>query len=48
MRGGCRECEAVIIVDLSNDPSYAEVLYETFVRRVIGLHTKPARGRHDL
>ena len=31
-------CEALIVADLSNDPSYAEVLYETFGRRVVGLH----------
>jgi hypothetical protein len=29
---------ALIIADLSNDPTYAEVLYETFGPRVIGLH----------
>jgi hypothetical protein len=29
---------ALIIVDLSNDATYAEVLYETFGPRVIGLH----------
>jgi hypothetical protein len=28
----------LIIPDLSNDPTYAEVLYRTFGRRVIGLH----------
>src|SRR5437773_1649855 len=28
---------ALIVADLSNDPSYAEVLYETFGPRVIGL-----------
>jgi hypothetical protein len=29
---------AVIVADLSHDPSYAEVLHETFGPRVIGLH----------
>jgi len=29
---------ALIIADLSNDPTYAEVLHETFGPRVIGLH----------
>ena len=29
---------ALIVADLSNDPSYADALYETFGRRVIGLH----------
>ena len=29
--------DALIVADLSNDPSYAEVLYETFGPRVIGL-----------
>ena len=29
---------ALIVADLSNDASYAEVLYETFGPRVIGLH----------
>jgi hypothetical protein len=28
---------ALIVADLSNDATYAEVLYETFGRRVIGL-----------
>jgi hypothetical protein len=32
------ESDALIVADLSNDPSYAEVLFETFGRRVIGLH----------
>jgi hypothetical protein len=27
----------LIVADLSNDPTYAEVLYETFGRRVVGL-----------
>jgi hypothetical protein len=31
-------CNAVIVADLSHDPSYAETLYQTFGRRVIGLH----------
>jgi hypothetical protein len=30
--------QALIVADLSNDASYAENLYETFGRRVIGLH----------
>jgi len=30
-------CNALIVADLSNDASYAEVLYETFGPRVIGL-----------
>jgi hypothetical protein len=29
---------AIIIADLSNDATYAEVLFETFGQRVIGLH----------
>ncbi len=29
---------ALIVADLSNDATYAEVLYETFGRRVIGVH----------
>jgi hypothetical protein len=29
---------AVIVADLSNDPTYAEVLFDTFGPRVIGLH----------
>jgi hypothetical protein len=29
---------ALIVADLSYDPTYAEVLYETFGPRVIGLH----------
>jgi hypothetical protein len=33
---------ALIVADLSNDATYAEVLYETFGPRVIGLHI----GRH--
>jgi len=32
-----QENNALIVADLSNDASYAEVLYETFGRRVIGL-----------
>jgi hypothetical protein len=31
------EADAVIVADLSNDPTYGEVLYETFGPRVIGL-----------
>jgi hypothetical protein len=31
-------CNALIIADLSNDASYAEVLQETFGPRVIGVH----------
>ena len=31
-------CEALIVADLSNDPTYAEVLFDTFGQRVIGLH----------
>ena len=30
--------DALIVADLSYDPSYADALYETFGRRVIGLH----------
>jgi hypothetical protein len=30
--------DAIIVADLSNDQTYAEVLYETFGRRVVGLH----------
>jgi hypothetical protein len=33
---------ALIVADLSNDATYAEVLYETFGPRVIGIHI----GRH--
>jgi len=29
---------AIIVADLSNDATYGEVLYETFGRRVIGVH----------
>jgi hypothetical protein len=29
---------AIIVADLSYDPSYAEVLYDTFGRRVVGVH----------
>ena len=29
---------ALIVADLSNDPTYAEVLFETFGVRVVGLH----------
>jgi hypothetical protein len=29
---------ALIVADLSHDPTYAEVLYDTFGRRVVGLH----------
>jgi hypothetical protein len=29
---------ALIVADVSSDPTYAEVLFETFGRRVIGLH----------
>jgi hypothetical protein len=32
------DCNALIVADLSYDPTYAEVLFETFGRRVIGLH----------
>jgi hypothetical protein len=31
-------CNGLIVADLSFDPTYAEVLYETFRERVIGLH----------
>src|SRR5262249_56116238 len=31
------DSEALIVADLSNDATYAEVLYETFGRRVVGL-----------
>src|SRR5215472_11792372 len=31
-------CNALIIADLSNDASYAEVMQETFGPRVIGVH----------
>jgi len=34
--------DALIVADLSNDPSYGEHLYETFGPRVIGVHI----GRH--
>jgi hypothetical protein len=32
------DSEGLIIADLSNDPTYAEVLHETFGQRVVGLH----------
>lgn len=32
------DCNGLIVADLSFDPTYAEVLYETFRARVIGLH----------
>jgi hypothetical protein len=32
------DSEGLIIADLSNDPTYAEVLHETFGPRVVGLH----------
>jgi len=32
---------ALIVADLSNDPSYGECLYDTFGPRVIGLHICP-------
>ncbi len=31
-------CNALIVADLSNDATYAEVLFETFGPRIIGLH----------
>jgi len=31
-------CNALTVADLSYDPTYAEVLFETFGPRVIGLH----------
>jgi hypothetical protein len=31
------DSEALFVADLSNDPTYAEVLYETFGARVVGL-----------
>jgi hypothetical protein len=31
------DCEGLILTDLSNDPTYAEVLHETFGPRVVGL-----------
>ena len=31
------DCAGLIVADLSNDPSYAEVMHETFGARVIGL-----------
>jgi len=34
-------CNALIVADLSNDPTYAEVLLETFGPRVIGIHIGP-------
>jgi hypothetical protein len=35
-----RDC--LIVADLSNDPTYGEVLFETFGRRVIGVHIGPS------
>jgi hypothetical protein len=32
------DCRALIIADLTRDDSYAEILYEMFGRRLIGLH----------
>jgi hypothetical protein len=32
------DSEALIVADLSSDPTYAEVLFDTFGHRVIGLH----------
>jgi hypothetical protein len=32
------DSEGLIIADLSNDPTYAEPLHETFGQRVVGLH----------
>jgi hypothetical protein len=34
-------CNALIVADLSNDATYAEVLFETFGSRVIGIHIGP-------
>jgi hypothetical protein len=34
-------CNALIVADLSNDATYAEVLFETFGPRVIGIHIGP-------
>jgi hypothetical protein len=50
-------CNALIVVDVSHDPTYAEVLYEMFGPRVIGLHIsrhgdgmqadhRPVKGGH--
>ena len=37
---------SLIVADLSHDPTYGEVLYETFGRRVIGVHiTRHGSGR---
>jgi hypothetical protein len=37
--------EALIVADLTNDATYAEVLYETFGPRVIGLQiSRPGDG----
>jgi hypothetical protein len=37
---------ALIVADLSSDPTYAEVLYETFGPRVIGVHiTRHGNGK---
>jgi hypothetical protein len=39
--------DALIVADLSNDATYAEVLYETFGPRVIGLHiSRNGDGMH--
>ena len=32
------QCNALIVADVSNDESYAEILLETFGERVVGLH----------
>jgi hypothetical protein len=32
------DCNAVVVADLSQDPSYAEALQQTFGERVIGVH----------
>ena len=36
------QSNALIVADLSNDPTYAEVLLQTFGRRVIGLGVSAA------
>ena len=38
------DSEGLIIADLSNDPTYAEVLHETFGQRVVGLHSRHGDG----
>ncbi len=49
------QSNALIVADLSNDSSYADILHETFGKRVIGLHIgrfgvgwNPRGGRSEM